>query len=342
MTSPLDPSDRFTLGQARAFMEAVLDSASDPQEVGLALVALNRRPFQAAELTAFAQVLLERSRTFRPAVRPVLDTCGTGGDARHGVHTANLSTLSALALAGMGVDVVKHGSRAASSRCGSADLLEALGLDLERSQSLVEADLARTHFAFLFAPAYHPALARLAPIRRSLGVPTVFNMLGPLLNPARAEYQVLGVAREEWIEPVATALAGIGLERALVVHGLTAGGLGLDEASLEGPTLLQPVREGRLLPRVCIDPGEAGVRTRLPALAAASKEDCVALARGLAGGRRHPDFSPRLAEEVALQAALGLALVRDLPLEALPALVAEARGSVLDGLPLQTLLARAA
>jgi anthranilate phosphoribosyltransferase len=342
MGNPLEPHDTFTLAQARAFMEACLDPGSDPQAVGAALAALNRRPFQAAELTAFAQVLSERARPFHPGVRPVVDTCGTGGDARHGVHTANLSTLSALVLAGMGVDVVKHGSRAASSRCGSADLLEALGLNLARDPELVAADLARSHFAFLFAPSFHPVLARMVPIRRALGVPTVFNMLGPLLNPARPEYQVLGVAREEWLEPVAQALAALGLRGALVVHGLTADGLGLDEASLDGPTLLQPVRAGRVLPRVRVLPGDAGVRGHLAPRAAASKEDCVAMALGLAGGRRHPDFSPRVAEEVALQAALALLLVRGQPVTAMPALVDEVRAALQAGLHLPSLLALAA
>jgi len=336
MTSPFDLSPSLSLAEARAFMEACLDPASNPQAVGQALLAFNLRPLQGTELTAFAQVLGERARPFHPGVHPTLDTCGTGGDARQGVHTANLSTLSALALAQMGVDIVKHGSRAASSLCGSADLLEAMGMDLDRPQELVEADLARTHFAFLFAQRFHPVLGRLAPIRRGLGVPTVFNMLGPLLNPARPEFQVLGVAREEWIQPVAEALAAGGLEGALVVHGLTRDGLGMDEASLEGPTCVQPVRAGRLLPR------EAGLNPTLPARAASSKAECVALAEGLAGGREHPDFSPRVAEEVALQAAFGLLLVRDLPFAALPALVAEARATLLGGLHLPSLLALAA
>jgi len=173
-------------------------------------------------------------------------------------------------------------------------------------------------------------------------VPTVFNMLGPLLNPARPEFQVLGVAREEWLQPVAEALAAGGLQGALVVHGLTADGLGMDEASLEGPTWLQPVREGRLLPRVRLLPQEAGLQRTLPARAAGSKAECVALAQGLAGGREPPDFSPRVAEEVALQAALGLVLVRGLQLSALPALVAEARATLLGGLRLPSLLALAA
>jgi len=330
------------LAEARAFMEAVLDPASDPQAVGCALLALNQMPLQGTELTAFAQVAGAHALPFRCGAHPTLDTCGTGGDARQGVHTANLSTLSALALAQMGVDIVKHGSRAASSLCGSADLLEAMGMDLDRPQELVEADLARTHFAFLFAQRFHPVLGRLAPIRRGLGVPTVFNMLGPLLNPARPEFQVLGVAREEWIQPVAEALAAGGLEGALVVHGLTRDGLGMDEASLEGPTCVQPVRAGRLLPRVRILPREAGLNPTLPARAASSKAECVALAEGLAGGREHPDFSPRVAEEVALQAAFGLLLVRDLPFAALPALVAEARATLLGGLHLPSLLALAA
>jgi anthranilate phosphoribosyltransferase len=340
--SPLHVTDTVTLSSARAFMEACLDPGSDPQAVGEALCALNRRPFQAAELTAFAQVLGERARPFNPPVRPLLDIVGTGGDARNGVHTANLSTLACLTLAGMGVQVAKHGSRAASSLCGSADLLEALGLDLGRAPEQVQADLARTRFAFLFAPNYHPVLARMVPIRKALGVPTVFNMLGPLINPARPEYQVLGVARAEWLEPVAAVLAAAGVERAVVAHGLTAAGLGLDEASLEGPTVLLPVRAGQVQAPVRILPGEAGVRTDLAPRVVASREDCVRLARGLAGGRRHPDFCPRVAEEVALQAALGLMLVLDRPVAALPALVGEVRAALQAGLPLPSLLALAA
>ncbi|HLO67221.1 MAG TPA: anthranilate phosphoribosyltransferase [Holophaga sp.] len=331
----------LTLEGARAFMEACLDPASDPGEVGRALLALNGRPFRGAELTAFAQVLRAKAVPFR-AARPALDTCGTGGDARQGVHTANLSTLSALALARMGVDVVKHGSRSASSLCGSADLLEALGADLARPVEALEGDLEDRGFAFLFAPRFHPVLARMVPIRRALGVPTVFNMLGPLLNPARPPFQVLGVAKAEWIRPVAEALAALSLERAFVVHGREAGGAGMDEASLEGPTTVQAVRGGALAEAFVFQPGDAGVRRGLAPAAADSLEACVALARGLAAGAGHPDFSPRVAEEVALQAALGLALVRDADLAGLPLLVAEAREALREGLDLPSLLSVAA
>ena len=341
MKSPLHLTSSLSLQEAHAFMEACLDPASDPVVVGQALLTLNSRPFQGTELTAFAQVLRDRAVAF-PATRPALDTCGTGGDARQGVHTANLSTLSALALAHMGVDVVKHGSRSASSLCGSADLLEALGLDLARPVPALEADLERSHFVFLFAPRFHPVLARMVPIRRALAVPTVFNMLGPLLNPARPAYQVLGVAREEWVRPVAEALAALGLSRALVVHGTSASGAGMDEASLEGPSLVQPVREGRLLPAVRLLPEEAGLRRHLPPASADSLEACVALAEGFAGGAGHAAFSPRVAEEVALQAALGLLLVRDRPWSDLGRLVEEARGAFASGLHLPTLLSLAA
>jgi len=340
--SPFHLSATPSLEEARAFMEACLDPDSEPAAVGQALLAYNQRPLQGTELTAFAQVLRARARPFRTSGGPLLDTCGTGGDARKGVHTANLSTLSALALAQMGVDVVKHGSRAASSLCGSADLLEALGMDLDRDQALVEADLPRTHFAFLFAQRFHPVLARMVPIRRALGVPTVFNMLGPLLNPARPDYQVLGVAKEEWLEPVATALAAGGIRGALVVHGLTREGVGMDEASLDGPTLILPVREGRVLPRVTLVPEELGLRQGLAPRPAASKAECVAAAVGLAGGGGHPDFGPRVAEEVALQAALGLLLTRELPFSALAGAVDEVRAVLQAGLHLPSLLVLAA
>jgi anthranilate phosphoribosyltransferase len=341
MTDPFRIQAALSLEGARAFMEGCLDPQADPARVGAALLALNNRPFRGEELTAFAQVLRARAVPFA-APRPALDTCGTGGDARHGVRTANLSTLSALVLAHLGLDVVKHGSRSASSVCGSADLLEALGLDLGRGVEDIRGDLERNRFAFLFAPRFHPVLARVAPIRRALGVPTVFNMLGPLLNPARPPFQVLGVARAEWMEPVAEALAALGLERALVVHGLSASGAGMDEASLEGPTRLRPVRAGRVLPEVTFHPGDAGLRQGLPLAQADTLEACVALSRALAGGRRDPDYPARVAEEVALQAALGLLLVRDAGLDALPQGVAEVRAALETGFNLPTLLSLAA
>jgi anthranilate phosphoribosyltransferase len=341
MNSGLRIDGTRTLAGARAFMEACLDPASDPGEVGQALLALNERPYTAELLTAFAQVLRERAIPVELPVATV-DTCGTGGDGRAGVRTANLSTLAALLLAHLGVDVAKHGSRSASSLCGSADLLESLGLDLGRDAGAIREDLARTHFAFLFAPRFHPALAHVAPIRRALKAPTVFNMLGPLLNPAHPAFQVLGVAREDWILPVAEALAALDLERALVVHGRSREGLGMDEASLEGLTLIRPVVRGRVLEEVRLAPGDLGLRQGLRGAAADSREACVAIARGLAGGAGDPHYVPGVAEEVAFQAALALALVRGLPLTALGALAEEARGALEAGLNLPSLLSLAA
>jgi anthranilate phosphoribosyltransferase len=341
MTNRFDLSPHPSMAEAKGFMDACLDPASDPAEVGRGLLALNERPFTGPLLTAFAEVLRAQATPFH-ASRPALDTAGTGGDSRQGVHTANLSTLMALALAHMGVPVLKHGSRSASSLCGSADLLEALGVDLARDVKVLEEDFERTGFAFLFAPRFHPVLARMVPIRRALGVPTVFNMMGPLLHPARPPYQVLGVAREEWLEPVAEALAALGLDRAFVVHGTTADGAGMDEASLVGPTLIVPVRNGRPQSAVRILPRDLGARQGLVPAAAGSREACVALAQGLAAGPGHPHYSARVAEEVALQAALGLALVRDRPLTELNRLMEEARSALEGGLHLPTLLSLAA
>ncbi len=311
--------------------------------MGAALLALNQLPLSGTELTAFAQVLSAHALPFHARARPTLDTCGTGGDARQGVHTANLSTLSALALAQMGVDIVKHGSRSASSLCGSADLLEALGMDLDRPQALLEADLGAHPLRLPVRPALPPGAG---PHRARSGAPWACprcsTCSGPLLNPARPEFQVLGVAREEWLEPVAAALAAGGLEGALVVHGLTAEGLGMDEASLDGPTLIQPVRDGRLLEPVRLLPEDLRLQ-RTPAGPGRRLQGGVrGPRRGLAAGREHPDFSPRVAEEVALQAALGLLLVRSRPFSELPALVAEARATLLRGLHLPSLLALAA
>jgi len=153
---------------------------------------------------------------------------------------------------------------------------------------------------------------------------------------------VLGVAKEEWLEPVATALAAGGIRGALVVHGLTREGVGMDEASLDGPTLILPVREGRVLPRVTLVPEELGLRQGLAPRPAASKAECVAAAVGLAGGGGHPDFGPRVAEEVALQAALGLLLTRELPFSALAGAVDEVRAVLQAGLHLPSLLVLAA
>ncbi len=300
---------------ARDLMNRFIDPDTDPLLVGACLALLAQRTPTAEELTAFADALSAVAKPFPTPDEAVLDTCGTGGD---GASTANLSTLAALFLASRGVAVAKHGNRAATSTCGSADLLESLGHPLVRAEADLLADLRERRFAFLFAPSYHPLLGRLKEIRTRLGIPTIFNLLGPLLNPARPAFHVLGVAKEELLTPMAGALAARGVTRAFVLHGRDAEGRGLDEASLEGPTKVVPVVEGRVLAAGVLVPRELGIpMPSRGALVVRDRAEAVAVAKGLMAGEGDPAFRPAVADAVALQAALGLLLVEGRELSAL-------------------------
>lgn len=328
--NPIRPLPEAT---AAELMRIFIDQDTDALLVGACLALLAQRVPEPEELAAFAGALSEVAVPFPEVPDSALDTCGTGGD---GSSTANLSTLAALLLAHLGVPVVKHGNRAATSVCGSADLLEALGYDLARASADLAADLARRNFAFLFAPAYHPLLGRLREIRRRLGIPTIFNLLGPLLNPARPPLQLLGVAREDLLASMAGALARRpSLRRAFVVHGKDAEGRGLDEASVEGPTTVLVVAEGRVARPQVLVPRELGLS--LPprdALRVADRAEALTVARGLFGGAAHADFRPAVADAVAFQAALGLHLHRGLGLDDLGGTLREARAALERGFPL--------
>jgi anthranilate phosphoribosyltransferase len=196
--------------------------------------------------------------------------------------------------------------------------------------------LKQRQFAFLFAPAYHPLLGRLREIRRRLGIPTIFNLLGPLLNPAQPPLQLLGVAREELLAPMAGALARRStLRRAFVIHGKDAEGKGLDEASIEGPTTVLVVSEGRVAAPQVLVPRELGL-TPPPrhALRVADRAEALTVARGLFGGASHVAFRPAVADAVALQAALGLHLHRGIGLDGLADSLREARAQIDGGFPL--------
>ena len=213
--------------------------------------------------------------------------------------------------------------------------MEALGYDLSRPIPDLEKDLATRHFAFLFAPAYHPLLGRLREIRKRLGIPTIFNLLGPLLNPGQPPLQLLGVAREELLAPMAGALARrVSLRRAFVIHGKDAEGKGLDEASIEGPTLILPVADGRVSTRQVLVPRELGLTAPVRnALRVADRAEALAVARGLFAGAAHADFRPAVADAVALQAALGLHLHRQAGLEGLADTLKETRAQIDRGFP---------
>ena len=228
MRQPLQPR------QAKALMGAWLREELTPVQTGAFLAALRCKGLQGTELAAMAQVLQDAAVSpdlpLPPSLRgELLDTCGTGGD---GAGTFNISTAVAVTAAACGVPVAKHGNRSASGKVGSADVLEALGVNLKAPPAASLKALEQVGLCFLFAPGWHPALAGLAPLRRSLGVRTVFNLLGPLVNPLKPAYQVLGVADAALLKPMATALAQLGVRRAVVVHGHG----GLDEADLSGPS----------------------------------------------------------------------------------------------------------
>lgn len=208
-------------------MQEIMSGAATPAQVAAFVVSLRMRGETAADIAALVDVMLEFANRI-DARGPALDTCGTGGD---GAHTVNISTMAAVLLAAAGVRVVKHGNRAASSKCGSADVLEALGIRIDLSPERTEAVLAKSGLTFCFAPTFHPALRHAGPTRREIGIPTVFNFLGPLANPAQPGAQIVGVADAAKAPLIADVLRLRGT-KALVVRGED----GLDEASIFAPT----------------------------------------------------------------------------------------------------------
>ena len=219
----------LTEEQSNYLMNSWLENKIEPVQTGAFLAAFRAKGVSGDELSAMAKILQNASIT--PSELPsfdLVDTCGTGGD---GANTFNISTAVAFVSAALGVKIAKHGNRSASGKVGSADVLENLGLPLKVSSEKVVEALKNLGITFLFAPSWHPSLVNLAPLRKSLGVRTIFNLLGPLVNPFRPRSQVLGVAKADLLDPISIALKGMGLKRAVVVHG--AGGL--DEASLAGP-----------------------------------------------------------------------------------------------------------
>jgi len=296
--------DRRDLGETGAaeLLRALIDREVPDAAKGAVLAALRAKGETADELRAMALALREQATTVDLASWECrVDTCGTGGDRAGSI---NISTATALVVAAMGIPVVKHGNRSVSSRSGSADVIEALGVGMATSPKEVEAALAENGFAFLFAPAFHPAMKAVSPVRKALGIRTVFNLLGPLANPAAPTHQLVGAYSPRAAALLAGALAGMDLERAFVVHGAPA----WDEATPVGPFLLLDVLDGTVVERT-VDPAEYGLprcepddlRGGDPSENARLLEDIL---RGEPGPRR---------DAVVLNAALVLQLVHDLP-----------------------------
>lgn len=235
--------------EAHAFFAACLRGEPTPTQVASAVTALRMRGETVAEIAAFVQAMRDAATTLDHPY-DVIDTCGTGGD---GAHTFNISTASALVLAGAGVKVAKHGNRAMSSKSGSSDVLSVLGVDLTAGLAKQRQALDQAGIAFLFAPAYHGAMRHVGPVRAELGFRTVFNLLGPLSNPAGARRQLMGVYDPRLLEPLAEVLGRLGAVRAWTVHGQ-----GLDELTTTGPSEVAEWRDGQVR-RFTVTPEDVGL-----------------------------------------------------------------------------------
>ncbi|MBI3828404.1 MAG: anthranilate phosphoribosyltransferase [Planctomycetes bacterium] len=290
-------------GEARAAMEAVVDGRMPPASLAALLTALRAKGESEAEIAAFAGVLRERSVRIQ-APEGALDTCGTGGDKS---ATFNISTCAAFVAAGMGIPVAKHGNRALSSKSGSAEVLKALGVNIEAPVAAVERCIREARIGFLFAPALHPGMKHAGAVRKELGVRTVFNLLGPLSNPARAKRQVLGVPEPRLCEVFARVLKALGSETALVVCGAGSSGGYLDEVSTFGPTTVARLSNGGVNLET-FDAASLGFpRPEPKALAAESPEASAAIVRGVLEGKPGPARDIVLVNAAAAAQAAGKA-----------------------------------
>ena len=273
----LDGRD-LTRARARAAMGAIMAGEATPAQIGGLLVALRIKGETPEEITGFAEAIRDHALAVRPRRDDLVDTAGTGGD---GQATINISTAAALVAAAAGAGVAKHGNRAVSSASGSADVLEALGLGLEAQPERIARSIDELGFGFLFAPTHHPGFRHAAPVRKELAARTVFNVLGPLTNPAGARAQIVGVYDPALVPTIAEVLARLGARRAFVVHGA----FGVDELSPAGPNLVCEVVNGEVRRRE-IDPLDLGIeRCRPDELGGGTPAQNAAVIRAVFSGR---------------------------------------------------------
>jgi len=237
---------------ARAAMDHLVSGETEAASISAFLLAIEARGVDASELAGFAESLRAQAVTVEVAREPLIDTCGTGGD---GLHTFNISTAAAFVAAGAGAAAAKHGNRASSSRCGSADVLEALGVLVEDEPESVARSVEETGFGFFYAPRYHPAMRHVSAVRKALKVRTVFNLLGPLVNPALVRRQVVGIYDGSLLEIYARVLLDLGAESVMVVRGED----GMDELSLTGRTVVCRAERGKEIRSELLSPEDAGL-----------------------------------------------------------------------------------
>ena len=267
----------LTVEESAAAMEEIMEGRAQSAQIAGLLIGLAMKGERPSEVVGLARTMRSRATRLSRQFSDVFDTCGTGGDR---AHTFNVSTVSALIVAACGVRVAKHGNRSVSSRCGSADLFEALGVNISATPAVVERCLEEAGIAFFFAPTFHPSMRHVAPTRKDLGVRTAFNLLGPLTNPAGAERQLVGVPRPELTELVARSLGMLGSTRAWVVHGAD----GLDEISTTGYTKVSEYRDGAVN-TFYIHPADVGLPKAAPeALRGADATENARIARDVLNG----------------------------------------------------------
>ncbi len=274
--------ENLTEQEAYDLLCFLMDGSATHAQIGGILAGLRTKGESVDELTGFARALRERARRVTSSRRMLVDTCGTGGDAS---GTFNVSTAAAFVVAAAGFAVAKHGNRAVSGRCGSADVLEALGVRLDLNEEQIGRCIDEVGIGFMFAPYHHPAVQAVMQPRRELGIRTVFNVLGPLANPAGATHQLVGVFDEDLCEKVAEVLGRLGCERAMVVHGLD----GLDEISIVGPTRIAILQHGRVMSETRIPAEFFLVPTSLDKLASgATAEENASMLREVLSGAKGP------------------------------------------------------
>ena len=262
-----------------ASMTAIMQGEVADSQLATFLTALQAKGETVAEIVGAARVMRAKAEKLDIKSTSLVDTCGTGGD---GADTFNISTASALVTAGAGVTVAKHGNRAVSSRSGSADVLKCLGVNLDANLATVERCVDEAGLGFLFAPLMHKAMKHAAGVRKKLGVRTIFNLLGPLTNPANAQAQVLGVFDVKWVQPLAEVLCGLGCSRALVVHGSD----GLDEITLTGVSQVAELKNGEVT-SYNLDPAELGFDYCTSAdLKGGTPEENAAIIQGILNGEK--------------------------------------------------------
>ena len=294
LTEKLLRKEDLTYAEAQAGLNEILNgNCTDVQVAGL-LTALAAKGETGPEVAGMARALRDHAVPVRPARTPLIDTCGTGGD---GQSTFNISTTAALVVAGAGVAVAKHGNRAITSQCGSADILEALGVKIDAAPNVIARCIDEAGIGFMFAPNHHPAMKYVQPVRKALGFRTVFNVLGPLASPANVPFQIVGVAKPQLMPVMIEALQALGAKRALVVHGD-----GLDEFTICGPTDVTELHDGRISSHV-VDYSDYGISpAQIGDLKGGSLSDNVALTRGILQG----DVTGPCLDVVLLNAAAAL------------------------------------